>query len=42
MASYIRALREQNAINILSIPNRKIHSAYSLYVLKKVNLALTQ
>jgi hypothetical protein len=31
MASYIRAVREQNAIKILSLPDEKIHFAYSPY-----------
>jgi hypothetical protein len=42
MASYISALREENA-TIFSLPNReKFHSAHSPYALNELNLALTQ
>jgi hypothetical protein len=40
MASYIRAVREQYAIKIFSLP--KFHYAYSPYALNELNLALTQ
>jgi hypothetical protein len=42
MASYIRALREQNAIKISAYLTEKFHSAYSPYALNELNLALTQ
>jgi hypothetical protein len=40
MASYIRAIREENAIKICL--TEKFHYAYSPYALNKLYLALTQ
>jgi hypothetical protein len=43
MTTYIRALREQIAILIFSLPNRKkIYSAYSPNALNEQNLGLSQ
>jgi hypothetical protein len=42
MASNIKAVREQNAIKIFCLPNRKISCAYSPYAPNELKLALTQ
>jgi hypothetical protein len=39
---YIRAPREQMQIKLFNGPTGKYHSAYSLYALQELNLALTQ
>jgi hypothetical protein len=38
MAYYIRALREQNAMRIFCLPDRRCHSAYSPYALSELNI----
>ncbi len=42
MAPYIRAVREQDAITIFSMSNRKFPCAHSPCTLNELNLALTQ
>jgi hypothetical protein len=42
MASYIRAVREQNAIKFSACLTKRFHGAYSPYALIELNLALTQ
>jgi hypothetical protein len=42
MASYIRAVREQNAMKFFACLTEKFLCAYSPYALNELNLALTQ